>query len=220
MEELNIQEGEKRKLISLSNIAFEQVLALGLDANHLWMLENPDVEINSPKIIGWKQTLVRKGYLDMQGVLTKEGSSLLVGISSGMMPEVVKRKREKRIEITGDFEKWWTAYPATDTFTYRTKVFKGSRALRMNKLGCQVKFGSIMSKGEYTIEEMIGALELEKKQKMELSLQENRNKMSYFQNSETYLNQQTYAAYIELLKENPKAIEEVVHVTEVKRIDI
>lgn len=211
--------GGQQKLISLSSLAFESLLSLGLDANHIWTLENPGTTIDNPKLLGWKQTLVRKGYLNIQGGLTPEGTGLLADISSGLNLSVVKRKRERKIsEIGDDFERWWSTYPATDKFTYKRRTFGGSRALRTKKDECRLKFSGIVGSGKYTAEEMIAALEEEKLNKMEQSIRTGHNKMAFFQGSSVYLNQNTYEAWIEaikLSKVQPKTYE-----SESRRIDI
>ena len=68
----------------------------------------------------------------------------------------------------------------------------------------------ILNDGEYTIEEMIKALELEIHQKKEASIKSNSNKMSYFQNSMTYLNNFTHEGFIELVRKGEKVKETAI----------
>ena len=58
-----------------------------------------------------------------------------------------------------------------------------------------------MNEGEYTAEDLIAALEYELKQKKENSIKTKSNKLSFMQNSFTYLNQRTFEPFIELIKE-------------------
>ena len=105
------------------------------------------------------------------------------------------------------FTKWWNTYPATNTFEYRGRKFKGTRALRVKKDDCKVKINKILNSGEYTIEELIEALKLEVYQKCENSFKTNQNKMDYMQNSLTYLTQATYDPFVELVRKGFKAEE-------------
>lgn len=216
---------ETKSIINLSSLAFEQLLQLGLDANHVLILEglkegtDLSLHITSPKLVGWKQTLIRKSYLDLQGAITQSGIQLLEDIFKGGML-IVKKKREKREVILNDFDKWWKAYPGTDNFTYKEKTFKGARSLRKDMNECILKMNKILKEEEYTIEEMIGALELEKFQKMELSLKTGQNKMSYFQNSHTYLTQRTFEPFIELIKSGEADKVQKIDNQVTKRIDI
>lgn len=216
----------ERSIISLSSAAFEQLLQIGIDLNHTYILEGINEgtdltkHIQSPKLVGWKQTLIRKGYLDMQGLITDTGRNLLKQIGEGGTL-LVKRQKEKREMVISDFELWWKAYPSSDTFIYKNRTFRGSRALRINKSECVAKMNKILAEGEYTIKEMVEALELEKRQKMEESVRIGQNKMSYFQNSLTYLNQRTYEPWIEIIKTTPaEELNKSNNPNVVKRIDI
>lgn len=197
---------QEKQIISLSSETFAQILQLGIDLNMLYLLEgfkegtDLTVHTNASKALAWKQTLVRKGYLNTQGAITQEGISLLQSIGSGDTT-IVKRRKEKKVQISDSFELWWKAYPGTDSFTYKGKTFKGSRALRVKKDECAMKFAKILTEGEYVEKQLIDALELEKQQKMNTSLSTGQNKMSYFQNTLTYLHQRTFEPFIELLKD-------------------
>lgn len=226
-ESLNSQDSLKsiKPIIGLTSVAFDQLLQLGLDANHLYILEGLQEEagqslhITSPKLLGWRQTLERKGYIDIKGDITKDGRDLLSQLSSGNSLTVKRQRRLKREQIINSFDLWWKVYPATDTFEYKGKAFRGTRALRTSKLECTIKFGAIISQGEYTVEEMIAALEEEKKYKMIDSLNTGKNKMSYFQNSATYLNQRTFEPWIELIRA-PQIDHKIIENSVPKRVDI
>ena len=108
--------------------------------------------------------------------------------------KLVKRK------VDDEFERWWKAYPGTDTFTYRGKSFTGSRSMRVKKDECKIKLKKILEEGEYIIDELVAALEYEVLQKKESSLKAGTNKLTFQQNSLTYLNQRTFEPFIELVK--------------------
>jgi len=161
----------------------------------LQLIERGEKVEKSPKVEVLLQTVLRKGLLTEDKKLTLEGNNLLNFVKS---PSLTVYKKEK---VKDDvFLKWWLAYPSNDTFEYKNKKFEGSRALKAKKADCEEKLKKILSEGEYTIDELIGALEIEVHQKKEASVKEGKNKLSYMQNSLTYLNQRTYEAFIDLYK--------------------
>lgn len=97
------------------------------------------------------------------------------------------------------FDRWWNTYPGTDTFTHKNKSFKGNRAIRVRKDECKSKFNKILAEGNYDVDKMIQALQIEVEQKKDASVKTGLNKMTYMQNSLTYLNQRTFEPYIELI---------------------
>lgn len=99
------------------------------------------------------------------------------------------------------FEQWWKVYPGTDTFSHKGMEFSGNRGLRVNKDECKIKFDKIVNEGEYTAEELIEALKFDVLQKKENSVKTKANKVTYMQNSLTYLNQRSFEPFIELIKE-------------------
>lgn len=182
---------------------FKEILHIGLDINLVYILEafngGTDIRrhIQSEKIEGWVQTLIRKEFLKEDGGLTLSGKELLSslhteGRSFRQITQEVKR------EVTDSFELWWKAYPATDAFVYKSEVFKGSRSFRVKKPECKVKFNKILNEGEYKAEEMINALLMEVEQKKEESFRSKGNKLKYLPNSLTYLNQRGFEGFIEL----------------------
>lgn len=197
---------EGKSIISISSETFAQILQLGLDLNTIYLLEgfkegtDLTLHTNASKAAAWKQTLIRKGLIDGANNILEAGNQLLLDIGTGST-SLVKKRREKQQISLNSFDSWWKAYPGTDSFVYRGKTFKGSRALRVKKDECVMKFAKILTEGEYTYTQLIAALELEKEQKMNTSLSTGQNKMSYFQNSLTYLTQRTFEPFIELLKD-------------------
>jgi len=152
---------------------------------------------DSMKIGALYQGLIRKGLISKDDEkLTIEGKDLLKFIESNDN----SRKIVKRKPITTDFEEWWKNYPTTDSFTYKHKTFKGSRSLRRAKNDCKVKFKAILNEGDYTAQQLIDALKYEVNVKVERSLREGKNLMSYMQGSVPYLNQRTFEGFIELME--------------------
>jgi hypothetical protein len=160
---------------------------------------------DSPKIAVLHASLLRKGLIFDDNKLSIPGRELLVFVDS----KEGKRLKKPVVE-SSEFNLWWECYPRTDTFEYRGKKFTGSRSLRVDKDNCRLKFNKILLEGEYNVEKLIAALKLEVDQKKERSFKEGSNKLSYMQNSLTYLNQRTYEGFIELLKSGVKVKQETI----------
>lgn len=171
-----------------------------LDMVYLAELAEQGIDIKilceeTPKLGVLFQGVLRKGLLTEDGGLSTIGKELLEFLcTEGEETTLVRRKMDD------EFERWWKAYPGTDTFTYKGKSFKGSRSMRVRKEECKIKFKKILEEGEYTIDELIAALEYEVLQKKENSLKAGINKLTFQQNSLTYLNQRTFEPFIELVK--------------------
>ena len=171
-----------------------------LDMIYLVQLAEQSVDIKAlceetPKLGVLFQGVVRKGLITEDGGVSTVGKELLEFLHTE--GEDVKLIRKK---VDDEFETWWKAYPGTDTFTYRGKSFTGSRSMRVRKEDCKVKFKKILEEGEYTLDDLLAALEYEVLQKKENSLKSGTNKLSFQQNSLTYLNQRTFEPFIELVR--------------------
>jgi len=144
-----------------------------------------------------RATLVRKGLLtEDENKLTTIGQELLLFMETKIAGKIVRKKVDDDV-----FEKWWNEFPTTDTFLYNNRKFAGCRTLRQNKDACRLKFEEYILGGTYTAEEMIEALKYDVINKREMSLKTNTNKLTFMQNSLTYLNQKSFDAYIELIKQ-------------------
>jgi len=151
----------------------------------------------SVKIAALHQTLVRKGLItETEDKLTTMGQELIKFIDTKEPKKIVKKK-----PATTEFEEWWKAYPGTDTFKHKGKSFTGARSLRQNKDECRLKFDKILLEGEYTADELTEALKFDVAQKKENSVKTGTNRLTFMQNSLTYLNQRSYEPFIELIKE-------------------
>lgn len=146
------------------------------------------------------QGVYRKGLLSQDHKITKIGKNVLEFLKE----EAPKDKIVKSKTVNSDFERWWKTYPGTDTFEYKGKKFSGSRSLRSDKENCKTRFNSIIVEGEYTVDDLVSALEFDVMQKKENSLKTGMNKLSFMQNSYTYLNQRSFEPFIELVKEGVK----------------
>jgi hypothetical protein len=154
----------------------------------------------SPKLEALYQGIYRKGLISVEDKLTLTGKSVLEFLTTAEETTKFVKKRK----TSDDFELWWKAYPGTDTFKVSGKSFTGTRSLRNKKDECKIKLYKILEEGEYTIKDMIDALEFEVSQKMNNSIKTGVNKMTFMQNSLTYLNQRTFEPFIELIREGHK----------------
>ena len=190
---------------------FEEILKAGYSLDIIYFLkianEGYDIEklCDDPKLRVLCQTVRRKGLLSENFKITVLGKSVLGFLDEKGTPEM---KLVKKKQVSNDFDEWWKAYPGTDTFTHKGKEFSGTRSLRAKKDDCKAKLNSILAEGEYTIAELIAAIQYEVLQKKENSIKTKTNKLSYMQNSLTYLNQRTFEPFIELIREGKIVKEE------------
>lgn len=188
--------------LNLSPWHFEELIKKSYSLDHIFLLKLIEQQIDiqplcngSMKIAALLSSLIRKGLIsEKDEKITTIGKELLAFIDSKEEKKIVKQK-----PATTEFNDWWLAYPGTDTFTHKGKTFTGSRTLRQNKDECRLKYDKILIEGEYTSSQLIEALKFDVLQKKEASLLQKTNKLTYMQNSFTYLNQRSYEAFIELI---------------------
>ena len=190
--------------IKVTPYHFEQLLKDGFTLDMIFLLKLIDEEFDiktlaegGPKTDMLCQTLRRKGLVSEQFKITVLGRNLLEFMNS----RAKTSKIVKKTQTFAEFERWWAAYPGTDIFTHKGKSFSGGRTLRVNKDECQLKLDSILAEGEYTIDQLIAALEYEVFQKKENSFKTGTNRLTYMQGSITYLNQRSFQNYIELINQ-------------------
>lgn len=190
--------------IKITPYHFEQLLKDGYTLDMIFLLKLIDEEFDiktlaegGPKTDMLCQTLRRKGLVSEQFKITVLGRNLL----EFMNTRAKTSKIVKKTQTFAEFERWWAAYPGTDIFTYKGKSFSGGRTLRVNKDECQLKLDAILAEGEYTIDQLISALEYEVLQKKENSFKTGTNRLTYMQGSITYLNQRSFQNYIELINQ-------------------
>ena len=193
--------------LSIDPQQFEELIKKGYNLDIIYLLKLIDEQFDvsplceeSMKIDSLYQSLIRKGLITRDDEkLTLIGKDLLEFMNAKSSGKIIRRK-----PATTDFEEWWKTYPGTDGFDYKNKTFKGTRALRKGKDECRLKFDKILLEGEYTAAQLIGALNYELLQKKESSIDTNSNRMTFMQNSVTYLNQRAFEAYIELINDGAK----------------
>ncbi len=183
---------------------FEEIIKKGysLDIIYLLKLVEEQVDLssivnNSARIAALHQSLIRKGLIsDNDERLTIMGKELLSFIKTEGEVKIVKKKAS-----VDEFETWWKTFPGTDTFTHKGRKFTGSRSLRQNKEDCKIKFNKILLEGDYTAKQLTDALQYDVDQKKDASIKQGTNKLTFMQNSLTYLNQRSYEPFIELINE-------------------
>ena len=192
-------EEKKSVNLQLTPFHFSELLKKGYSLDHIFYLRlvEDSIEIEDSAKIGLiKQTLARKGLLTDDGKVTLEGKELLTFITTKTEVKLVKKK------ATNDpIDAFWKAFPGTDTFEHKNKKFPGSRALKADKESCKAKLASILNEGEYTLDQIIKAVEYDVLMKKEQSVKTGQNKLTYIQNSLTYLRQRSFEPFIELIKE-------------------
>lgn len=182
---------------------FEQLLKQSYSLDHIFLLKLVEANIDiqplidgSMKIAGLYQSLVRKGLVsDVTQEITQIGRELLT-FADAEVKEPMKKLKQK----SSDFETWWNTFPATDNFEHRNKKFTGSRGLKRSREDCRIKFNKILAEGEYTAQLITDATALDVFLKKEASVKNNENRMSYIQNSLTYLTQRSFEPFIEMIK--------------------
>lgn len=190
--------------IKITPYHFEQLVKDGYSLDMIFLLKliEEDFDIKTlcegdKKTEMLCQTIRRKGLVSEQFRLTVLGKNLLEFLAT----RAKTSKIVKKTETFAEFEKWWATYPGTDIFTHKGKSFSGGRTLRVSKDDCQIKLNTILAEGEYTIDQLIAALEYEVLQKKENSVKTSTNRLTYMQSSITYLNQRSFQNYIELINQ-------------------
>ena len=182
---------------------FEQLLKQSYSLDHIFLLKLVEANVDiqpltdgSMKIAGLYQSLVRKGLVsDVTLQITQIGRELLT-FADSEVKQTIKKVRQK----PEDFDAWWNAFPSTDNFEHKTKKFAGSRALKRAREDCRIKFNKILAEGEYVAKDIIDATNLDVYLKKEASLRTGDNKLSFLQNSLTYLAQRSFEPFIEMIK--------------------
>jgi len=185
---------------------FEYLIKQSYSLDHIFMLKLVEANIDiqpildgSMKISGFYQSLVRKGLIS-DDQITQLGREVLSFCDSEMKDGIKKLKVK-----SSDFDNWWNIFPSTDHFEYKGRKFSGSRGLKRSREDCRIKFNKILSEGDYTSQNIMDATNLDVFLKKEASIKSGENKLSFMQNSLTYLNQRSYEPFIEMINSGMKA---------------
>jgi len=182
---------------------FEELIkkSYSLDGIYLLSLINENKDISelckdSMKIQAIEQSLIRKGLITDEGVVTTLGKELLIFINSKEKKKIVKTKSS-----SSDFDIWYKTYPGTNQFTYKGKFFEGNRGFKVNPSGCRIEYDKIILAGVYTAEQLLKALEYEILQRKESSFKERKNNLTFMQSTYVYLSNKSFQGFIELIEQ-------------------
>src|SRR6187455_2815526 len=116
----------------------EEVVKKGLSLDHIAMLmlikEGHDMVLftqENMKLDAMHQSLVRRGLINDENRISILGNELLEFMESKIATTIVRKKPS-----TKEFDDWWEAFPSTDHFEYKGRVFTGSRGMRVQKEKC------------------------------------------------------------------------------------
>lgn len=189
-------------ILKVTPYHFEEIIEQLYTLDQIFLLkmicENIEVStmlVNSQRMTSIYQSLVRKGLVD-DYVVTKTGLEILQFMNTTKKTKLIRKKTSNT-----EFDTWWTSFPGTDTFSINSKKFSGSRGLKRNMEECRIKFNRIVEQGIHKPSEIIDATLLDVQMKKENSFKTGDNRLSYIQNSLTYLNQMSYEPFIDLLKD-------------------
>lgn len=144
------------------------------------------------------QTLLRKGYVDVKGNITKYGEELY----NSMFQPVVEIKANKRLaakEKNEDFKKWWNIYPQSNYFEYNGRTFEGTQSKRIKEAECQKLF-LVYTNSEFSAEDVIRATEFHINTAKKLSYKKSENQLTFIKNSHDYLVYKCFVPFIERSK--------------------
>lgn len=192
---------------------FEMISEMGLTLDHIYILsfiKNNTIEglkdKKTQKVKGILNTLKRKNIIDEEGKINEAYIKFADAFSTEKIDYSTIVSKVKSVKSKEDeaFEEWWENYPKSDNFEYRNIKFPGTRALRQSKNDCKAKFKLLLLEG-YDYKKLINALKAEVQLKLAASYRTKTNKLTFMQNSLTYLNKRTFEAYmdIEEIEEEP-----------------
>lgn len=148
----------------------------------------------SPRVRMIIQFLIRKGLCTEEFTVTMAGEEVIKMMLAKEAVTLVKRSRD---EAASYYARWLKAFPVSDGFSYRGKTFPKTRVLRRNTEKCRELFHKLMREGEYTCDDLCRAIIAESLAKMDNSIRQGENKMSYITNSESYLRQRIFEGFME-----------------------
>jgi len=194
---------------NLTAFHFRELIVKSYSLDHMFLLKMiheqldvSDLVKESAKIAALYYSLKRKGLIaETEDKLTTMGVELLVFMDSKEPKKIEKKKVD-----SSKFEEWWKEFPGTNNFVHHGHAFTGDRSIRVNKEECRIKFDKILLDGEYTSEELLGALKLHIRKIKEESVKTSINKLTYLHNSLTYLNQKDFDPFVELIKQGDNVI--------------
>ena len=181
---------------------FEEIINKGYSLDLVYILtllknQQDIVTIKNPKIQAIVNTCYRKGLITENFSLTLEGEELLKFLDS----EEIKFVRKKKEETKDAFTAWWELYPSTNKFNHNGMSFNATRSFKMKKDGCRQLFNKYINEKKYTAEQIINATKFDINLKKDMSVKKRENQLTYLQNTYTYLYQESFQGFIDILQE-------------------
>jgi hypothetical protein len=155
------------------------------------------------KLEAMLQSLIRKGLVTDENKITILGDELLEFMTTKIAAPIVRKKPS-----TKEFDDWWEAFPSTDQFEYKGRIFTGSRGMRVQKEKCKLKFNAILNEGKYSAKQITEATKYVVVLKKEASLKKKSNELTYLQNSYTFLDGGYFVPFIALAEQGLPKTEE------------
>jgi hypothetical protein len=183
-------------LFRFSTDALFIIITAELDMNLLFTLEAEALgavtsAIPISKLAAWRQTLTRKQFLTREGRISTKGAALLAQLGAAVPGLSTYRPTADLFEI------WWNSYPPTATFTHKGTVFTSTQVKRIKKTLCREHWDEILLGGEYTAEQIVQGTRNHIAMAMDESVKDKSNRVHYIFNSERYIREKCFAAYIQ-----------------------
>lgn len=198
----------ENKLFNINEGHFLSLCRKKIPLNSIYLLEmikqgkEPEDDVYMANL----QWLQRKGYIDNKQQITKYGEELYNSLFLEGEQIIAKRTKRERNTL---FEQWWECFPSSDGFEINGRVFKGTRKLTQKKADCERLF-NVLINSQFTGEQIIEATKTHISNLKESSYKTRRNAITYLMNSERYLNEKTFEAFIgKEREEEPKSDFEV-----------
>lgn len=202
MEQSNYQDSSSEDLRSgtplfhFSTEALSIIITAELDMNLLFTLEAEAIgtvtsAIPVSKLAAWRQTLIRKQFLTGAGTISTKGAALLAQLGAAVPGLSTYRP------VVDLFDIWWSSYPPTAAFTHKGTTFTSTQVKRIMKTKCREHWDTILLEGEYTADQIVQGTRNHIAMAMDESVKEKRNNVHYIFNSERYIRERCFAAYIE-----------------------
>jgi len=154
-----------------------------------------DPLLKSARVANIVAGLLRKGLITDENKVTLLGKEILKFTDTPTdVPLVIKKT------MSSSFDSWWKIYPKTDGFTHKGRTFPLTRNLIAGKVKAKGYWNKIINKGEFTAEDVIKATEFDVLQRKEMSIKKGTNQLTFMQNSATYLYNDSFEAFVEIVK--------------------
>lgn len=154
------------------------------------------------KLEAMHQGLIRRGLITEDNKVTPLGDELLAFLKTKIAKTIVRKK-----ETSSEFNEWWEAFPLTDHFEYKGRIFTGSRKMRVQTEKCALKFNQIVNDGLFTARQIIEATKYVILLRKEASLKKKSNELTYMHNSYTFLDMKDFEPFVKLVEQGVKITE-------------